>query len=90
MEKFKNVKKWNARGVFAAQAEDELKETIRQKTGGWKGTSSDKSDNQKAFGLYQIELSKLWNHTSDGEKERLEKVAELWNQMGPPPKQQAK
>jgi hypothetical protein len=90
VEKFKSLKKWTARSVFGAEVQDELKTMIRMKTGGWKGSLSDKSDNQKAFGQYQAELSKLWNTTSDGEKARLGKVAELWNQMGPPPEQQAK
>ena len=90
VEKFKNVKKWNARSVFGTEVEDELKAVIRKRMGGWNGSSSGKADNQKAFGQYQAELSRLWNGTTEDDKERLGKVAELWNQMGPPPKQQAR
>jgi hypothetical protein len=90
VEKFRSVKKWTARTVFGTEVADELKETIQMKTGGWKGASSGLADNKNAFSLYQKELSKLWNNTSDKEKERLDRLAELWNQMGPPPKQQAK
>jgi len=48
------------------------------------------ADNQKAFGTYQVELSRLWEGVPEREKARLEEVAALWNQMGPPPDQQAK
>jgi hypothetical protein len=89
-EKFKDIKKWTARSVLAVEAEEELKTTIWENTGGWAGSLSGKSDNQKAFGAYQGELSNLWKATSDRERERLEDVAKLWNQMGPPPEQQAK
>lgn len=75
---------------MGVEAEEELKTIIRNKTGGWAGSSSDKKDNQKAFGMYQTELSKLWEGTSTAEQERMEKLATLWNQMGPPPEQQAK
>jgi hypothetical protein len=89
-EKFRSVKKWTARSVFGTEVQDELKATIQLKTGGWNRASSGLADNQKAFSLYQKELTKLWNDTSDKEKDRLDRLAELWNQMGPPPKQQAK
>ena len=72
------------------EAEEDLKATIRTNTGGWNGSDSGKADNQKAFGTYQAELSKLWNRTSDKDKAQLEEVAALWNQMGPPAEQQAK
>jgi len=89
-EKFKRVKRWTARTVFGTEVQDELKKTIRLKTGGWNGASSGRLDNQKAFGQYQAELSKLWERTSAAEKERLAGVAELWNRMGPSQEQQAK
>jgi len=60
LEKFRDVKKWTARKVLGVEAEEELKTTIRQKTGGWNGTNSGQADNQKAFGTYQVELSRLW------------------------------
>jgi hypothetical protein len=89
-EKFKDIKTWTARSVLAVEAEEELKAIIRENTGGWAGSLSGKRDNQKAFGTYQTELSTLWKTTSDSERERLEAVAKIWNQMGPPPEQQAK
>lgn len=75
---------------MGVEADEELKTIIRSKTGGWAGSSSDQKDNQRAFGTYQTELSKLWESTPGAEKDRMEKLATLWNQMGPPPEQQAK
>jgi hypothetical protein len=72
------------------EAEEDLKEIIRSNTGGWNGSNSGKADNQRAFGTYQVELSKLWHGTSEAERERLDEIAALWNQVGPPAEQQAK
>ena len=90
LEKFRDVKKWTARKVLGVEAKEELKTMIQQKTGGWNGMNSGQADNQKAFGMYQVELSRLWEGVPEQEKARLEEVAALWNQMGPPPDQQAK
>ena len=90
IEKFRDMKKWTARKVLGIEADTDLKNTIRTKSGGWNGSESGKADNQRAFGMYQAELTKVWDRTSDEEKQRLELVAELWNQMGPPAAQQAK
>ena len=57
-----------AQTVFGTEVQDELKKTIQLKTG-WNGALSGRLDNQKAFGQYQAELSKLWEHTSAAEKE---------------------
>jgi hypothetical protein len=89
-EKFKDVKKWTARKVLAVEAEEDLKQTIRESTGGWNGSNSGKADNQKAFGTYQVELSKIWNQQSEDDRSRLEEIARLWNETGPPAIQQAK
>ena len=79
MEKFKGIKKWTGRRVLAVQAKEELKKTIQGKTGGWVETTSCKSDNQKAFGTYQKELSNLWDQTSAVEKKKIENLADIWN-----------
>jgi len=89
-EKFKGIKKWTARRVLAVQAKGELKKTIQGKTGGWVEATSGRSDNQKAFGSYQKELSNLWEKTSEEEKRKMEDLADVWNQMGPPAEEQAR
>ena len=90
MEKFRDVKTWTARKVLAVEAEQDLKSTIQENTGGWKGLNSGKADNQKAFGTYQLELSKIWQNQSEAERDRLDGIAKLWNETGPPAAQQAK
>ena len=89
-EKFKNIKKWTGRSVLSVEADEELKTIIQSKMGGWAGSSSDQKDNQCVFRMYQMELSKLWELTPAAEKDRMEKLATLWDQMGPPLEQQAK
>ena len=89
-EKFKGIKKWTARRVLAVQAKGELKKTIQGKMGGWVEATSGRLDNQKAFGLYQKEFSNLWEKTSEGEKRKMEDLANVWNQMGPPAEEQAR
>jgi hypothetical protein len=90
LEKFRDVKTWTARKVLAVEAEQDLKRTIQENTGGWKGLNSGKADNEKAFGMYQLELSKIWQNQSEVERNRLEGIAKLWNETGPPAAQQAK
>ena len=89
-EKFKSIKKWTGRRVLAVQAKGELKKTIQGKTGGWVEVTSCKLDNQKAFSTYQKELSNLWDQTLVVEKKKMEDLADIWNQMGPPVEEQAK
>ena len=89
-EKFKNIKKWTGWSILGVEADEELKTIIQSKTGGWAGSSSDQKDNQRAFGTYLMELSKLWESILAAEKDRMEMLAILWNQIRPPPKQQAK
>jgi hypothetical protein len=76
--------------VLRLKDETELKAKISDMMGGWNGSQSTKADNQKAFRMYQHELMDLWMRTSKEEKDRLKGVAALWNQIGPPAKQQAK
>jgi hypothetical protein len=78
------------RRVLSVQAKGELKKTIQGKTGGWVEATSCRSDNQKAFGMYQKELSNLWDKTSEVEKRKMEELADIWNQMGPPAEEQAR
>ena len=44
---------------LSVEADEELKTIIWSKTGGWAGSPSDQKDNQRAFRMYQIKLSKL-------------------------------
>jgi hypothetical protein len=55
LEKFQDVKTWTAQKVLAVEAEQDLKRTIQENTGGCKGLNSGKADNQKAFGMYQLD-----------------------------------
>ena len=76
-EKFKNIKSWTGRSVLGVEANEDLKTIIWNKTGGWAGSSSDQKDNQRAFRMYQTELSKLWDLTLKAEQEHMEKLAIL-------------
>jgi hypothetical protein len=90
LEKFWDIKTWTAQKVLAIEAEQDLKRTIQENMGSWKRLNSGKADNQKTFGTYQLELSKIWQNQSEVEQDRLEGIVKLWNETGPPAAQQAK